>query len=167
MPPIDDPLGDPVQLPNLPLPNPFIEVSEDSGDNPNTAPPVTKGQDQDGNGDTGGDDDFGDPPDGHIWVGFIIKMSDQGISEGLQVNSPPEPIYRSSTGNYRAKYDVEGTTVYSTPRRIEAETSVYWLDLPGLTLIGSRVNVPSNDSYIVTPLSQPVEEQQAQGIQEN
>jgi protein TonB len=159
MPTIPDPFGDPVQLPNFPLPDLFGDEDDGGSGNPNVGPPVEKGNDQNGNGDEGGDDDFGDPPEGHIWVGFIVKMSNQGLSEGLQVNSPPEPIYRSTTGNYRAKYDVEGETVYSTPRRIEAETSVYWLDLPGLTLVGSRVNVPSNDSYVVTPLSQPIEEE--------
>lgn len=167
MPRIPNPWGDPIQLPNLPLPNPFAEVGDDGGDtgnNPNVGPAVEKGEERDGNGDEGGDDDFGDPPDGHIWVGFVVKMSNQGVSEGLQVNSPPEPIYRSTTGNYRAKYDVEGETVYSTARRIEAETSVYWLDLPGLTLVGARVNVPSNDSYTVTPLSQPVKEENLQEI---
>lgn len=154
MPPITDPFGEPVQLPNFPMPPLFGDEGE-PGDSPNVGPPVSNGPEIDGSGNQGGDDDFGEPPEGHIWVGFVVRLSDQGLTEGLQVNSLPEPIYRSSTGNYRAKYDIEGTTVYSSPYRIEQQTSTYWLDLPGLTLTGSRVNVPSNDSYTVTPLSQP------------
>jgi hypothetical protein len=168
MPGIDDPFGDPIQLPNFPMPPLFDSPEEEGPDNPNTGPDVEMGEPQDGNGNEGEDDDFGDPPEGHIWVGFIVEMSDQGVTEGLQPNSPPEPIYRSSTGNYRAKYDVEGEAVYSTPRRIEQQKSAYWLDLPGLTLTGARVNVPSNDSYVVTPLSQPenAEEEEEENSEE-
>lgn len=160
MPPITDPFGDPVQLPNFPAPPLFGTEDEGGSNNPNVGPPVTPGESQDGNGTDGEDDDFGDPPEGHIWVGFVVEISDQGVSEGLQPNSPPEPIYRATTGNYRAKYDVEGEVVYSTPREIRQRMSTYFLDLAGLTLTGSRVNVPPNDSYIVTPLSQPVTEEE-------
>jgi hypothetical protein len=163
MPGIENPWGDPIQLPNFPLPDLFGE-DEGSGNNPNVGPPVEPGTEQTGDGVNGEDDDFPEPPDGSIYVGFIVKMSDQGVSEGLQVNSPPEPIYRATTGNYRAIYEVDGNKVYSTPKRIEAETSVYWLDLPGLTLTGARVNVPSNDSYTVTPLYQAETESEPQEV---
>jgi hypothetical protein len=164
MPPITGPFGEPVQLPNLPLPDLFGEVGAGGGSNPNVGPPVEPGTEQTGGGVNGEDDDFPEPPEGSIYVGFIVKMSDQGVSEGLQVNSPPEPIYRATTGNYRAIYEIDGSKVYSTPKRIQSETSVYWLDLSGLTLVGARVNVPSNDSYVVTPLYQAETESEPQQV---
>jgi hypothetical protein len=163
MPGIENPWGAPIQLPNFPLPDLFGEESG-GGSNPNVGPPVNPGSEQTGDGVNGEDDDFPEPPEGSIYVGFIVKMSDQGVSEGLQVNSPPEPIYRATTGNYRAIYEVDGVKVYSTPKRIQSETSVYWLDLPGLTLVGARVNVPSNDSYSVTPLYQAETDSEPQEV---
>lgn len=156
MPEIPNPFGDPVRLPNFPAPPLFGTETEGPNSNPNVGPPVAPGSPQTGVGAGGDDDDFGDPPEGHQWVGFVVKLSDQGVTEGLQPGSPPQPIYRAVTGNYRGKYSVDGQTVYSTPREIKQETSAYFLELPGLTLVGARVNVPPNDSYVVTPLSQPV-----------
>lgn len=163
MPEIENPFGDPIQLPNLPLPNPGPQEDEGQS-NPNVGPPVEPGDEIEGDPNDPGDDEFGDPPEGHIWVGFLVELSDQGVTEGLQVGSPPEPIYRSSTGNYRAVYEIEGEKVYSTPFEIRQQSSTYFLDLPGLTLVAARVNVPSNDSYSVTPLSQPVEQEEPQEI---
>lgn len=158
MPEIPDPFGEPVQLPNFPFPG-FDPQGDDGPSNPNVGPPVEPGDEIQGDPTDPGDDEFGDPPEGHIWVGFLVELSDQGVTEGLQVGSPPEPIYRSSTGNYRAVYEIEGEKVYSTPFEIRQQSSTYFLDLPGLTLVAARVNVPGNDSYSVTPLSQPVEEE--------
>lgn len=160
-PEIPNPFGDPIQLPNLPIPNPFAEVPSPVGTgtgNPNAGPEPVPSEEIDGNPD-GTDDDFGEPPEGHIWVGFTVRVSPQGLTHGSWANTGDEPVYREPTGVARPVFDFDGDTVLGNPVLLSQELSSYWLEAAGLPLSGARVSILGSETYSITPYSQPLEEE--------
>jgi hypothetical protein len=161
MPRITDPFGDPVQLPNFPFPNPFLEVppgGSGTGGNPNAGPEPEPSDDIPGTPD-GTDDDFGDPPEGQIWVGFTVRVSNQGLTHGLWANTGDEPVYREPTGVVRPVFTFDGDTVLGNPIMLSQELTSYWIEAAGLPLSGARVSILGNETYSVTPYSQPIQEE--------
>jgi len=156
MPPITDPFGNPVQLPNIPLPNPFAPGDEPLG-NPNDGPEPEPSTPIDGSPD-GTDDSFGDPPEDHIWVGFTVRVSDQGLAHGSWANTGDEPVYREPTGVARPVFDFDGDSVLGNPIPLSQELSSYWIEAAGLPLSGARVSILGNETYSITPYSQPKQE---------
>jgi hypothetical protein len=106
----------------------------------------------------GTDDDFGDPPEGHIWVGFTVRVSDQGLTHGSWANTGDEPVYREPTGVARPVFTFDGDTVLGNPIMLSQELSSYWIEAAGLPLSGARVSILGNETYSVVPYSQPIEE---------
>jgi hypothetical protein len=159
MPRITDPFGNPVQLPNFPLPNPFSEELEEGPAtcNPNVGPEPEPSDDIPGTPD-GTDDDFGEPPEGQIWVGFTVRVSDQGLTHGSWANTGDEPVYREPTGIARPVFTFDGDTVLGNPIPLSQELSSYWIEAAGLPLSGARVSILGNETYSITPYSQPIEE---------
>lgn len=163
MPRITNPWGDPIQLPNLPIPNPFQAAPEPGAGagagagNPNVGPDPVPSDPIDATSD-GNDDDFGDPPQGHIWVGFTVRVSPQGVSHGLWANAGDEPVYRDATGVARPVFDFNGDKVLGNPIPLTQELSSYWIETAGLPLSGVRVSILGSETYSIIPYSQPVEE---------
>lgn len=123
--------------------------------NPNVGPEVTASEPSAG---LIGDNEFGSPPERHQWVGFQVVLADQGVTNGLYPNSEPDAVYRAPAGVARAIYSIGGNRVLGTAFPLNGETTTRLLELPGLTLVGCRVSIPSNDVYTVIKLSQPIEE---------
>jgi hypothetical protein len=161
MPGIPNPWGDPIQLPNLPIPNPFAESpaggAGGAGGNPNAGPEPEPSDEIDGTPD-GEDDEFGEPPEGHIWIGFTVRVSPQGLSHGSWANTGNEPVYREPTGVARPVFDFEGDKVLGNPVYLSQELSSYWIEAAGLPLSGARVSILGSETYSITPYSQPIEE---------
>jgi len=136
-----------------------LEFGSSSGDgaslNPNVGPDITASEPSAG---LIGDNEFGSPPEGHQWVGFQVVLADQGVTNGLYPNSEPDAVYRAAAGVARAIYSIGGNRVLGTAFPLNGETTTRLLELPGLTLVGCRVSIPSNDVYTVIKLSQPIEE---------
>lgn len=123
----------------------------------NAEPPIAGPEETGaGSGDGGGDNDFGEPPEGERWVGCCVKILTAPVGQGIIVSSYPNNIYPNAIGNVRLKFQAGvSSPTYDTPIRNYQETSCVWEPTRGLNPVGCFVNLLPGFTYSVTPYSVP------------
>jgi hypothetical protein len=112
-----------------------------------------------GSGTGGGENDFGDPPDGERWVGCCIAITSAPVGSGVIPSSIPHDVYPIVVGNARLKFQgPSGPLTYDTPIQKRQETSCLWEPVRGMAPVGCFVNLLPGYSYTVRPYSVPLEQ---------
>lgn len=155
-----------VNLPDVEIPvdfgfDPQVDVNlggggGSSGDGqPSDGEGVGEGETGEDGGESTGDGqdvDFGEPPEGRVWVGAIVSVVAPSGVGNIPGSGPQNRAYPRVIGNASLIYgEVRGKA-----HRIESE----WLELVRPTTVlevtGCRVNLIAGSTYEVRPLSAPI-----------
>lgn len=113
----------------------------------------------DGSGVGGGDNDFGDPPEGERWVGCCVTITDRPQGSGSIPQSEPQTIYPAIVGNVRLRFKADSeASEYDTPLQNRQRTTCVWEPVRGLKPVGVRVNLLPGFEYTFRPYSVPLEQ---------
>jgi hypothetical protein len=142
------PVGPPIDIPfdpGEPIPDP------DNRDRPEDGP-VTPAPNPAPHPDDDGVVDFGDPPDGFVFVGLAWEVT-TGVSVlGEILGTRADIISPSILGNVRLRVQ-NGDMVVSTPFfRVNTETGYIIRECAGLEVIGANVNSIDGVEITITPL---------------
>ena len=119
---------------------------------PEVAPPVSQNGTQ---GEGGGDEDFGEPPEGRIWVGGVVEVTGGDSLYGNIASSGPEnTVYPRVVGNVSLKLEDDNSGIIrGDAKQIRSRWSESVVDVTGLKVTGLRVSVLPEITYRVYPLS--------------
>jgi hypothetical protein len=142
------PIGPPIDIPFDPLepiPDPTSRDRPEDG-------PVTPADDPAPAPDDDGVVDFGDPPDGFVFVGLAWEVT-MGVSVlGEILGTGADIISPSILGNVRLRVR-NGSLTVSTPFfRVNTETGYIIRECSGLEVIGANVNSIDGVEITITPL---------------
>lgn len=140
---------------------PIGEINLGSGTGNGAPSPPLPGEDSPGAGSGvgGGEDEFGEPPDGERWVGCCVTITNRPVGSGTIPQAEPESIYPRIIGNVRLKFRGEsGGSEYDTPLENRQKTTCVWEPVRGLEPVGVRVNLLPGYEYSYRPYSVPLEQ---------
>jgi hypothetical protein len=105
----------------------------------------------------GGDNEFGDPPEGERWVGCLVTLTTTPVGLGIIPQSIPNDIYAEIVGNARLRFNNGSSAGYDTPIQYRFKALALWEPTRGMNPTGVFVNLRPGFAYQVTPLSVPLE----------
>lgn len=164
--PTDNP-GDPAD-PIVPIP-PFVDPRfgpipiDFSPTGGSDRPGATPTQSEPGSGDSVGDPiegvgsgepedsdvDFGDPPEGRVWVGALLQVLAPSFEAVIPSEAPVNDVYPRVVGNAALRYEGgRGTAV-----RIRSEWSEHFRPVDALQVKGLSVSLRPSFSWRVFPIS--------------
>lgn len=119
---------------------------------PEVAAPISQNGSQ---GEGGGDEDFGEPPEGRIWVGGLVEITGGDNLYGNIASSGPEnTVYPRVVGNVSLKLEDDNSGIIrGDAKQIRSKWSEAVVDVTGLNVTGLRVSVLPEITYRVYPLS--------------
>lgn len=155
---IPDIYNDPITGPEPVPETPGDEVGEggDGGDGERTPleeRPKRPGAEIVGDDTSSGEEDFGEPPEGEVWVGFHLRVTRPPFEQPPIPRSESNEAYPRVFGNAAIKYGGESGPYASTQKLIRGERLTFITDDYGLPVEGAYVNVAFGWGYIITPLS--------------
>lgn len=156
-----------VNLPDIEVPTDFnfepelaldIGIGEGGGSSGDGQPSdgLGEGEPIDGNGgepsDGDGEDiDFGEPPEGRVWVGaFLQVLSSPGVGN-IPGSGPENRAYPRVVGNFSLTYG----SLRGKAHRVESQWTELFRPSTTLEVTGSRVNLLRGFRYRVSPISAP------------
>lgn len=122
----------------------------------NGEPALGAAQDQNGSqGNGGGDEDFGEPPEGRIWVGGVVQIVGGDEYYGnIAASGPENTVYPRVVGNVSLKLENDNSGIIrGTAEQIRSGWTSVFLPSPGLKVTGMRVSVSPEIRYVVYPVS--------------
>jgi hypothetical protein len=102
-----------------------------------------------GAGPDGVDVDFGDPPEGRIWVAAIIEADVDSRLGNIPGTGPAQTVYPSVIGNASLIYD----GARGTNNRVNSDSTVIARETTALVLIGCRLQAQPGVTLTVSPIS--------------
>lgn len=122
----------------------------------NGEPQLDAPQSENGNdGQGGGDEDFGEPPEGRIWIGGVVEVVGGDELYGNIAGSGPEnKVYPRVIGNASLKLEGDNSGIIrGTAEQIRSGWTSIFVPSPGLKVTGLRVSVLPQVRYVVYPVS--------------
>lgn len=122
----------------------------------NGEPQLDAPQSENGNdGQGGGDEDFGEPPEGRIWIGGVVEIIGGDDLYGNIAGSGPEnKVYPRVIGNASLKLEGDNSGIIrGTAEQIRSGWTSVFTANPGLKVTGLRVSVLPQIRYVVYPVS--------------
>jgi hypothetical protein len=102
-----------------------------------------------GAGPDGADVDFGDPPEGRIWVAAIIEADVDSRLGNIPGTGPAQTVYPSVIGNASLIYD----GARGSNNRITSDSTVIARETTALVLTGCRLQAQPGVTLTVSPIS--------------
>lgn len=158
----DDPTIPDFPVPDFPDPvfgpTPVAPPGGGGGNRPNPLPEPTVGDPiENDEGSGGGDEDFGEPPEGEEWVGAFLELTEVPMEYGSIAGSGPQnTVYPRVVGNA----SLYGDGVRYDARRVLSGWSDHFVEIPRLPVDGLRVTVLPDVRYRVYPVSLPIPEEE-------
>ena len=151
-----DPFPDPIGGPNFPaLPDGFGFGGGQSGGGGagRSFDPI------DNDDETGGqDEEFGEPPEGEVWVGAYLELTKVPINiTNVPGTGPENAAYFRIVGNFSIFSDSNGARLYSDSITIKNQWTKFIGNPQGLPVSGARVSVLPGVRYRVIPVSAPAD----------
>mgnify|MGYP003563682274 CR=1 FL=1 len=139
-----------------------IPFSGDPGAIPPPRPedgPLAEGMPQPGGTGAGGED-FGDPPDGFVWVGARWELDNVPEGFGLIAGTLGNAVYPRVLGNIRLRLSaVEGGAQFPTDDiRLDVERGAILRPSAGFKVLGTYSNVIAGLVLTITPIAGKLEE---------
>ena len=122
----------------------------------NGNPQLDAPQSENGNdGQGGGDEDFGEPPEGRVCIGGIVEVVGGDELYGNIAGSGPEnKVYPRVIGNASLKLEGDNSGIIrGTAEQIRSGWTSIFTASPGLKVTGLRVSVLPQIRYVVYPVS--------------
>jgi hypothetical protein len=102
-----------------------------------------------GAGPDGADVDFGEPPEGRIWVAAIIEADVDSRLGNIPGTGPAQTVYPSVIGNASLIYD----GARGSNNRITSDSTVITRETTALVLTGCRLQAQPGVTLTVSPIS--------------
>jgi len=111
------------------------------------------------NDETGGqDEDFDDPPEGEVWVGAYLELTQvPGNITTVPGTGPENGAYFRIVGNFSIYSDSESSRLYSDSVQVRNQWTKFIGNPQGLPVSGARVSVLPGVRYRVIPVSAPAD----------
>jgi len=111
------------------------------------------------NDETGGqDEDFDDPPEGEVWVGAYLELTQvPGNITTVPGTGPENGAYFRIVGNFSIYSDSESSRLYSDSVQVRNQWTKFIGNPQGLPVSGARVRVLPGVRYRVIPVSAPAD----------
>ena len=111
------------------------------------------------NDETGGqDEDFDDPPEGEVWVGAYLELTQVPSNVTTVPGTGPENgAYFRIVGNFSIYSDSESSRLYSDSVQVRNRWTKFIGNPQGLPVSGARVRVLPGVRYRVIPVSAPAD----------
>jgi len=111
------------------------------------------------NDETGGqDEDFDDPPEGEVWVGAYLELTQvPGNITTVPGTGPENGAYFRIVGNFSIYSDSESSRLYSDSVQVRNRWTKFIGNPQGLPVSGARVRVLPGVRYKVIPVSAPAD----------
>jgi len=111
------------------------------------------------NDETGGqDEDFDDPPEGEVWVGAYLELTQvPGNITTVPGTGPENGAYFRIVGNFSIYSDSESSRLYSDSVQVRNRWTKFIGNPQGLPVSGARVSVLPGVRYRVIPVSAPAD----------
>ena len=111
------------------------------------------------NDETGGqDEDFDDPPEGEVWVGAYLELTQvPGNITTVPGTGPENGAYFRIVGNFSIYSDSESSRLYSDSVQVRNRWTKFIGNPQGLPVTGARVRVLPGVRYRVIPVSAPAD----------
>jgi hypothetical protein len=129
-----------------------IDPDSDAGGGGGGNPKPTVGEGEDGEED-GGDNDFGDPPEGEEWIGAFVELTTVPEEYGSIPGTAPQTVYPAPMGNA----SLYGNGKRYTAERLLSRWSGHFVEVARLPVEGIRVNVRPGIGYKFYPVSIPID----------
>ena len=109
--------------------------------------------------ETGGqDEEFDDPPEGEVWVGAYLELTQVPINITTVPGTGPENgAYFRIVGNFSIFSDSESSRLYSDSVQVRNRWTKFIGNPQGLPVSGARVSVLPGVRYRVIPVSAPAD----------
>lgn len=153
IPPYDDPIGGPTPIVG---PDPFDRGAEptDIPGNPDTSPgggddvaePINVDP---GPGGGGNETDFGEPPDGRVWVGCLLRFTFPSSIGAIAGSGPANPVSPRVVGNASLVFEGGRGDAF----QVRSGSMVVVRPTGALRVTGVYVNSDPGITYTIRPLS--------------
>jgi len=151
IPPFDDPVYGPIPIVGDPEPTgPGGGGGAGGGDGLPGSPDAVGDEAGAAAGGEGGEDvDFGEPPEGSIWVGALVQAVVDSRLGNIPGTGPPQTVYPTVIGNASLIY----TGARGTNERLESASTLLARATTALVLTGCRVQAQPGVNLTVRPIS--------------